>query len=141
MTPEEKLNQLAIGLNGVTTDTGLSFSTEVMTDEVDVLVVTVQDREEFQIYITVDESQILSITHLWTEEEILADKRTILLETLLAMNVSMPLSSFSIVGNQYIIFGATSTQCTIDEMVEEVSVLSDNTLTAVEEMADYLAAK
>jgi uncharacterized protein YjfI (DUF2170 family) len=141
MTPEEKLNQLAIGLNGATTETGLSFSTEVMSDEVDVLVVTVQDREEFPIYITVDESQILSITHLWTEDEIIADKRTALLETLLAMNVSMPLSSFSSVGNQFIIFGATSTQCTVDEMVEEVGVLSDNTLTAVEEMADFLAAK
>lgn len=141
MIPEEKLNQLAVSLNGVTTESGLVLATEVMAGDVDVLVVTAQDREEFPIYITVDESQVLSITHLWTEDEIISDKRTALLETLLAMNVSMPLSSFSIVGKQYIIFGATSTHCTIDEMIEEVSVLSDNTLTAIEEMADYLTAK
>lgn len=141
MTPEEKLNQLAVGLNGVTTESGLVLATEVMAGDVDVLIVTVQDREEFPIYITVDESQILSITHLWTEDEVIGEKRTALLETLLAMNVSMPLSSFSIVGKQYIIFGATSTHCAIDEMIEEVSVLSDNTLTAIEEMADYLTVK
>ncbi|OUD15461.1 YjfI family protein [Thioflexithrix psekupsensis] len=141
MNLEEKLNQLAVGLNGVTTETGLTFSTEIITGgDVDVLMVTVKDREEFPVYITVDESQILSITHLWTEDEVLPEKRTHLLETLLAMNVPVPLSSFSIVGKQYIIFGATSIKCSIDEMIEEIAVLSDNTLTAIEEMTEYLVA-
>lgn len=141
MNLEEKLDQLAVGLNGVTTEAGLTFSTEIIAGgDIDVLMVTVRSREEFPIYITVDESQILSIAHLWTENEVIPDKRTLLLETLLAMNVSMPLSSFSIVGKQYIIFGATSIRCTVDEMIEEIAVLSDNTLTAIEEMTEYLVA-
>lgn len=141
MSPEEKLQQLATGLNGVVTyDTGLTFNTEVMAgDEVDVVIVTLTDREEFPIYITVDESQILCITHLWKESEVIQEKRVELLDTLLSMTVAMPLSSFSKVGNQYIVFGALSTQSSLDEMVEELSVLSDNTLTAVEELMNYLA--
>lgn len=137
MTPQQKLQQLAVGLNGAILDNGLSLSSEVLAGEVDVLLTTVEQREEFPIYITVDESQILCITYLWTESEVDPNKRIELLDTLLSMNIPMPLSSFSKIGNQYVIFGALSTHSSLEEILEELHVLSDNTLTAVEELAEY----
>jgi uncharacterized protein YjfI (DUF2170 family) len=137
MTPQQKLQQLAVGLNGAILDNGLSLSSEVLAGEVDVLLTTVEQREEFPIYITVDESQILCITYLWTEAEVDPNKRIELLDTLLSMNIPMPLSSFSKIGNQYVIFGALSTHSSLEEILEELHVLSDNTLTAVEELAEY----
>jgi hypothetical protein len=141
MSHKERLQALASGLNGAVTETGLKLSTEIVPGEVDVLVVTMEDREEFPIYITVDDSQTLCISHLWSESEVEPSKRMELLDAMLTMNVPMPLSSFSKVGNQYLIFGALSNRSTLDEMIEELSVLSDNTLTAVEEFSEFLLKK
>ncbi|EIJ43505.1 hypothetical protein BegalDRAFT_2664 [Beggiatoa alba B18LD] len=141
MTPQEKLNQLAVGLNGATGFNGLVFSTELMPGDVDVLILTLGDREEFPIYITVDESQILCITHLWTETEVNPAKKMDLLDALLTLNIPIPLSSFSKIGQQYVIFGALSIHSSLDQVIEEVDTLSDNTLTAVEELSAYLLKK
>jgi hypothetical protein len=138
MDYQEKLSQLNAGLDQAELDNGLKLSTELVEGEVDVLMVTVEDREEFPIYITVDESQILCITHLWTEAEVVADKRCELLEAMLSLNVPMPLSSFSKVGNQYIIFDALRLDSRLDDILESVGTLSDNTLTAIEELSEYL---
>lgn len=141
MSHQDKLKMLAAGLNGAVTETGLKMSTEIVPGEVDVLVVTVEDREEFPIYITVDESQTLCITHLWSENEVVPSKRMELLDTMLTMNVPMPLSSFSKTGSRYIIYGALSNRSSLDEVIEELGVLSENTLTAVEEFSEFLIKK
>ena len=140
MPHQEKFTELANGMNGVTTDNDLSISTEIMDGDVKVLMVIIEDREEFPIYITVDESQILCISHLWTESEIVADKRMDLLDAMLTMNLPMPLSSFSKLGKQYLIFGALSTHSSLDEVLEEIDNLSNNTLTAIEELSEFLNA-
>lgn len=137
MNLPKKLTELANNLNGVKSYASLVFNTEIIPGETDVLVVTIEDREEFPVYITVDESQILCITHVWKEAEIIPEQRTELLETLLMMNLPMPLSSFSKVGSQYIIFGALSTHSSLEEVIEEIDVLSENTLIAIEELRDY----
>lgn len=137
MNLPKKLTELTHDLNGIKSYAGLVFNTELIPGETDVLVVTIEDREEFPVYITVDESQILCITHVWKEAEIIPVKRTELLESLLMMNLPMPLSSFSKIGPQYIIFGALSTHSSLEELIEEIDVLSENTLIAIEELRDY----
>lgn len=111
---------------------------QIVEGEVAVLQVIINDREEFPIYITVDESQILCITHIWTEAEVKQEKREELLDALLTMNIPMPLSSFSKIGDQYILFGALSPGSSVDEILHEIEVLSDNTLEAIEASAEYL---
>jgi hypothetical protein len=137
-TPQEKLEYFAASLDGLTTDNELRLRTEIIPSEIDILLVSIEDREDFPIYITVDESQILCMSHLWREEDIKPALHKELLDTLLSMNLPMPLSSFSKVGKQYIIFGALWTSSTVNELVREIDYLSDNTLTAVEELWDYL---
>lgn len=140
MTHQDKLKELTAGLQGALLESRLKLATEVVEgeDEVNVLVITVEDREEFPIYITVDESQILCISHLWRESEVDQAKRVDLLDAMLTMNVPMPLSSFSKVGQQYLIFGALSNRSTVNEVLEEIDVLSENTLTAIEELREFL---
>ncbi len=143
MSNQEKLAGLQVGLEGAVTELDLCLKTEMIKGDgnsEDVLMVTVQDRQEFPIYITVDDSQILCISHLWKEEEVKADKRIEMLETMLTMNVPMPLSAFSKLGNQYLIFGALSNRVPVNEVIEEIETLSENTLTAVEEFAEFLNA-
>jgi hypothetical protein len=141
MSSQDKLKALAAGLNGAKTEHGLKLNTEVMPGEVDVLIITVEDREEFPIYMTVDSSQVLCITHLWTENEVRKERRMEMLDAMLTLNIPMPLSAFSKAGNQYLIYGALSNQCSQSEVLEELEVLSNNTLTAVEEFSEFLTKK
>lgn len=132
------VSQLAESLGRTTLDNGAMLSPEIIEVELQVLQVLIQDREEFPVYVTIDDSQILCVSYLWREHEIIPERREALLEVLLTLNIPMPLSSFSKIGQQYIIFGALSTRSDIDAIRHEIATLSDNTLEAIELMADYL---
>ncbi len=133
-----QLEALAEGLIIMKPGDGLTMSAEVMTGEVDMVKVKIEDREEFPVFITVDNEQILCTTYLWHENEVRTDKRSELIESMLTMNLPMPLSSFGKVGDQYLIFGAIDVNADIKEVHHEVCTLSDNTLNAIEAMQDYL---
>nr|VFK41919.1 MAG: hypothetical protein BECKSD772F_GA0070984_110810 [Candidatus Kentron sp. SD]VFK47841.1 MAG: hypothetical protein BECKSD772E_GA0070983_11074 [Candidatus Kentron sp. SD]VFK80683.1 MAG: hypothetical protein BECKSD772D_GA0070982_11417 [Candidatus Kentron sp. SD] len=135
----EKLAALLQGLDGITTPEGMSLEAKIVAGEVPLLEVMIEDREEFPIYVTVDDDQILCVTYLWKENEIDAARRTDLLEDMLSMNLPMPLSSFGKVGDQYLIFGAMAVGSRMEDIQHEIRVLSDNTLNAVETMGEYLA--
>jgi hypothetical protein len=137
MNQQETLQRLAQELNNATTDGDLCLTTEYHPD-LAVLTVTVEDREEFPIYVTVDDTQILCVTHLWREEEVVQGQREALLDAMLIMNAPMPLSAFSKVGQQYILFGALFTEASVDEILEEIDTLSHNTLLAIEELSEFL---
>ena len=142
MTPQEKRQELAQGLHQVRGESGLRLQTELSTHgDVEVVVVRLEDREAFPIYITVDESQILCLSPLWTEAEVLPETRGDLLDILLTMNIPMPLSAFSKVGHQYIIFNALSLQATLNQVIEEIEVLSDNALMAIDELNQFLTSR
>lgn len=138
MTNALTLTQLADSLNNATINNGTALIPELIDEEVQVLQLLIQDREEFPVYVTIDDSQILCVSYLWQEQEIIPEQRETLLETLLALNIPMPLSSFSKIGQQYIIFGALSTRSDTEAILHEIATLSDNTLEAIELMADYL---
>ncbi|MBT4837837.1 MAG: DUF2170 family protein [Methylococcales bacterium] len=135
---EAKLDEILSVLSNKKINDLFECHAEIIEGEVNILQVIVDDREEFPIYITVDESQILCITHLWHESEVQDGKREELMDALLTMNIPMPLSAFSKVGDQYILFGALSPNSLVDDILHEIDVLSDNTLDAVEASAEYL---
>ena len=130
--------QLTEALNNAMLGNGAILTAEVIEAELQVLQVLIQDREEFPVYVTIDDSQILCVSYLWREQEVVPKQRETLLEALLSLNIPMPLSSFSKIGDQYIIFGALSTRSDTDAVLQEIATLSDNTLDAIELMADYL---
>lgn len=132
------LDLLVIALRDQTLTHQRLFTCNIIEGEIPVLQVLIENREEFPIYLTIDDSQILCVSHLWLEQEVIPEQREELLDMLLTLNIPMPLSSFSKVGNQYIIFGALSTEATIKDIVHEIEILSNNTLDAIEVLAPYL---
>ena len=107
-------------------------------DAPEVLEVVVEGFDELPVYLSISENQILCITYLWLESEVVQEKRVELLETLLEMNIPMPLSSFSKVGERYVIFGSLSVQAGFEEILQEISTLVENAVEAISAMEDYL---
>jgi len=134
----EKLEGLVHELAGKELLDGNQMSIEMFDGENTVACIKVEDREEFPIYMTVDEGQILCITYLFGEDQVDPDKRASMAEAMLALNVSIPLSAFSKIGTQYIMFGALSTQSSTNDILHEIDLLSDNVLEAIEALDDYL---
>jgi uncharacterized protein YjfI (DUF2170 family) len=64
--------------------------------------------------------------------------RSKLLETLLDLNPSVPLSAFGRIGEHFVLFGALSPEATAEDMALELATLSDNGRDALSTLSDYL---
>ncbi|MCK5296439.1 MAG: DUF2170 family protein [Alphaproteobacteria bacterium] len=114
-----------------------SFKVQPIHGDVEVLKVTVEDREELPVFLSIADTQILCISYLFKKDEIISSETASMNEAMLSMNVQMPLSSFAMIDEQYVVFGALSVNSTIDDIVHEIEMLSDNTLEALEAMKAY----
>lgn len=117
---------------------GLAVSSRLLEGPVPVLEVTVEGREEFPVYVTCSDTQILCICYLWDEAEVRPDRRLELMESLLDLNVSVPLSAFGRIGSRYVLFGALSRDAEAADVAADVAMLSANALDALDALADYL---
>jgi len=127
------LNELADN-----SDTGMLFDCQPISGEVDVLQITITGREELPIFVSVTEDQILCITYLWGEDEVKSDSRSAMQESMLEMNIPMPLSSFSKIGDKYVIFGALSISSSFIDIEHELAVLSNNAIEVIDDMSEFL---
>jgi len=134
----DKLQQFMKHLDGELLSDELKLSAEMFDDENSVICIKVEDREEFPIYMTLDDGQILCTVHLFGEDQVDAAKRAEMIEDMLMLNISIPLSAFSKVGSQYVMFGALSPNSSIDDLLHEIEILSDNVLEAIDAISDYL---
>ena len=119
-------------------ETGMDFDCQHISGEVDVLQITVIDREELPIFVSVTDDQILCITYLWGTEEVKPECLHEMQESMLEMNIPMPLSSFSKIGDKYVIFGALSINSSFYDIEHELGVLSNNAIEVIDDMSDYL---
>jgi uncharacterized protein len=117
---------------------GMEYEFNPIPGDVEVVQITFVRREEFPIYLTQSDSQMICICYLWKDEEVVPEKRLQMLESMLEVNVPMPLSSFGRIGDWYAIFGALDKNSSADSIIKELTVLSDNALDAVEAMSEFL---
>lgn len=117
---------------------GYGFECQIIQGEVDVLQVVVEGFEELPVYLSITDNQILCISYLWNESEVNQEKRAEMLDVMLEMNIPMPLSSFSRIQDQYVIFGALSTNSSFDDIAHEIITLCENAVEAIGAMTDYL---
>lgn len=129
---------LAIQFQDKSSWAGFNFDTQLIPGDSDVLQVIVAGFEEFPIHVIVSETQILAITYLWAESEVNPGKRVELMETLLEMNIPVPLSSFSKIGDRYVIFGALAISSDFNDICHEVVTLAENAAESLEAMEDFL---
>lgn len=109
-----------------------------MPGEVPVIEVGFPSADRLPIYVTDAGSQLLCISYLWREADIRPKRRAKLLETLLDLNPSVPLSAFGRIGEHYVLFGALSPDATPADMALELATLSDNGRDALATLSDYL---
>jgi uncharacterized protein len=128
------------GLDVLTTQAmgGMVVDLQPIPGDVPVVQVSIDGRQELPIFITCSDSQILCICYLWDEDEVRPDRRHELLQTLLDLNPSVPLSSFGRVGDRYVLLGALGRDSGVEAIAAEVAVLSDNAMDALSALSDYL---
>jgi len=117
---------------------GLAVQLQPIPGAVPVIQVSIEGREELPIFLTCSDEQILCMCYLWEDDEVLPERRTELLETLLDLNPSVPLSSFGRVGTRYVLFGALARHASVGDVAQDVAVLSDNALDALDALSEFL---
>ncbi len=134
------IHKIANHLNALAdnSETGMVFDCQPISGEVDVLQITVIGREELPIFVSVTDDQILCISYLWGQNEVKEQCLAEMHEAMLEMNIPMPLSSFSKIGDKYVIFGALSISSSFDDIEHELAVLSNNAIEVIDDMSDYL---
>ncbi|MCG9697557.1 DUF2170 family protein [Shewanella sp. Isolate11] len=118
--------------------TGFQFDCYPIDGDVEVLQVNLVGREEIPVFVSVTENQVLCISYLWGEDEVKQERRSEMFETMLELNIPMPLSSFAKVDDKYVVYGALSVQSSMEEIEQELSVLSDNCLEVIDELHEFL---
>lgn len=136
-------NALTDQLRGLDTLTsaamgGLAVELQPIPGQIPVIQVNIEGRQELPIFVTSSDTQVLCICYLWTEAEIAPHRRTELLETLLDLNPSVPLSAFGRVGDRYVLCGALARDARVEDIAKDVAVLSDNALDALDALSEYL---
>jgi len=134
------IHKIADHLNTLANDssTGMVFDCQPISGEVDVLQITIIEREELPIFVSVTDDQIIAITYLWGEDEVKTETRSLMQESMLEMNIPMPLSSFSKIGDKYVIFGALSVSSSFSDIEHELTVLSNNAIEVISDMSEFL---
>ena len=117
---------------------GLDFDYQLIKGEVDVAEVVIKDREELPIFLTIADDQMLCICYLWGEDEVKQSTRAEMMQTMLDINIPMPLSSFAKIDDKYVVFGAMSLNSNAVDVALELSLLSENALDAIATMSQYL---
>lgn len=134
-----ELNELSIKLASLETE-GVNFESFLINNdgEQEVLQVIVDGNDELPIFVTRTDEQILCISYLFYQDEIKSDLRAEFNETLLKLNVTIPLSAFAKIDDKYAIFGALSVQSSLDDIAHELVTLGDNAIDALEAVTSYL---
>lgn len=117
---------------------GSSVQLQPIPGDVPVIQVNIEGREELPIFVTCSDSQILCMCYLWSDDEVRSERRAELLQTLLDLNPSVPLSSFGRIGERYVLFGALARDGRVDDVAKEIAVLSDNAIDALDALSEFL---
>ena len=106
--------------------------------EVPVVEIDFPGSDRLAIYVTDATSQLLCISYLWRDADVKPRRRAQLLETLLDLNPSVPLSAFGRIGEHFVLVGALSPQATAGDMALELATLSDNARDALATLGEFL---
>lgn len=117
---------------------GMVVNLQPIAGDVPVVQVSIEGRQELPIFVTTSDSQLLCMCYLWADDEVRPERRAELLQTMLELNPAVPLSSFGRVGDRFVLFGALSRQARTQEIAEEIVVLSDNALDALDALSEFL---
>ena len=131
------LDDLAFHLNEHAGEEGTTFDAVVTED--DILEVVCSNNDEFPIHITRTETQLLSVTPLFSSEEVAPGNVDELNATFLRLSPAVPLSAVGLQGNTYILFGAMALTTRFEVIAHELEVQAENTIEVLEAVEHLLA--
>jgi uncharacterized protein YjfI (DUF2170 family) len=133
------LDKVRAALADYTAEDGSHFSvTATENEDISMLTIIREDIEEFAILATASDSQLLFNVALFDKGQIIDGQVAALNKMMLELNMAMPLSSFALTGANYSIFGAMSVESDPSQIQEEILVLSENIMDALEVCQDFL---
>lgn len=132
------LQDIALRIGETNSVNGFALTCQPLPGDVDLLQVTVEGFDEIPVYLSQTDTQLLCISYLWVEDEVKPELKAEMMEAMLDMNIPMPLSSFSRIGERYVVFGALSINSSFDDIAEEIVTLAENSLDALEALGEYL---
>lgn len=130
------LDQLSYRLNDHTTDEGTSFDALLMDNGV--LEVVCSNNDEFPIHLAITETQLLTVTPLFSLAEVAPNEVDNLNKMLLQLAPAVPLSAFGLQGDTYILFGAIALGTSFEIIVHELEVQAENTIDVLEAIQPLL---
>ena len=133
----EMLEELALRLNTHSTPEGTTFFAELQDDLIQVVC---SSNEEFPINIVKTDMQILTVSHLFSEDEVMDGSLEELNKILLQLNPSIPLSSVGLKDVQYILFGAMAKETLFENLAHELEVQAENVIELLEAISPMLAS-
>jgi uncharacterized protein YjfI (DUF2170 family) len=133
---QNNLQELSLILNEMSTDEGTTFEAVFVDDEI--LEVTCSNNDEFSIHVVMTKKQILTVTPLFSADEVPTEKVNELNSLLLRVSPAVPLSSVGLQDNNYILFGAMSVNTTIENIAHELEVQAENTIDVLETISPLL---
>ena len=131
------LDELEFRLNGFTGEEGTTFDALVTEDGI--LEVVCSNNDEFPIHVTQTDTQLLSVTALFSTTEVLGGKQDEVNEAFLRLSPAVPLSSIGLQGDTYILFGAMALDTRFEIIAHELEVQAENTVDVLEVVEHLLA--
>ncbi len=117
---------------------GVAVQLQPIAGDVPVVQVSIEGRDELPIFVTCSDMQVICLCYLWTDADVRPERRAELMEALLDLNPSVPLSAFGRVDGRFVLVGALSRAARAEDVAHEVAVLSDNALDALDALAEFL---
>lgn len=115
------------------------FDSVSVIDTDDGQVISVQQETDGPVvFVTADEDQVRTVSHLWDIENIAKEQREQILIEMLRESMTLPLVSFGVSGNEVTLFGSMATSSGVDELIEEVTALFSATHMVVESLDGLL---
>ena len=131
------LDELAYRLNSYSGEEGTTFDALITDDGI--LEVVCSNNDEFPIHITTTDTQLLSVTPLFTADEVNPDSFDELNEAFLRLSPAVPLSSVGLQGSTYILFGSMALSTRFEVIAHELEVQAENTIDVLETVEHLLA--
>ncbi|MFT7306689.1 MAG: hypothetical protein ACI9P7_001957 [Candidatus Azotimanducaceae bacterium] len=132
------LSDLALRITDMARYDGYTLECQPIPGIADVIQITVQGFEELPAFVSFTDSQLLCITNLFLESEVNPSSRGKMLEEMLELNIPMPLSAFSKLGDRFVIFGSLSIHSSLEDICHEIVTLTENAVEAIDALKDYL---
>lgn len=107
-------------------------------DSVPVMRITIEGQEELPVFVTASPAQVLCICYLWTEDEVRSERRAEMLESMMDLNIAIPLSNFGRIGRHYVIFGSLAHDASAESVACDVAMVADNALEALNVFTEFL---